>query len=131
MTGKGCWVPDGREGGLVILSEGRKLRSVGGVCAMILDSSLRCAAFRMTGGGMAAFGMTGEGAVQNDRGRRAVFGVAEIGQCHFECREESEVCGWWVCDEFRFLTVFGMTEGGMAAFGMTGGRGRCAQNGKG
>ena len=29
-------------------SEAKKLRSVNGVCATILDSSLRCAAFRMT-----------------------------------------------------------------------------------
>ena len=80
---------------------------------MILDSSLRCAAFRMTEGGMAAFGMTGGrgGCAQNDRGERAlcsgwrkgelfgmtewggvrndgmnmpVFGMAEWGTCHFE-----------------------------------------------
>ena len=34
----------------VIRSEARILKSVNGVCATILDSSLRCAAFRMTGG---------------------------------------------------------------------------------
>ena len=33
----------------VILSEVRHLKSVNGVCTTILDSSLRCAAFRMTG----------------------------------------------------------------------------------
>ena len=35
----------------VIPSAGRNLKFVNGVCAMSLDSSLRCAAFRMTGKG--------------------------------------------------------------------------------
>ena len=35
--------------GRVASSEGRNVRSVNGGCAMILDSSLRCAALRMTG----------------------------------------------------------------------------------
>ena len=42
----------------VIPSEARNLKSVNGVCATILDSSLRCAAFRMTEDKGAAFGMT-------------------------------------------------------------------------
>ena len=37
-----------------------------GGCATILDSSLRCASFRMTGGGALRF-------VQNDRGRDAAL----------------------------------------------------------
>ena len=54
----GMGVRNGREGmlcsgwqnlGRVVSSEGRNVRSVNGGCAMILDSSLRCAAFRMTG----------------------------------------------------------------------------------
>ena len=61
----------------VVSSEGRNLKLETSGCATILDSSLRCAAFRMTGwrwrcvqndrGRRAAFGMTGEGAVRNDR----------------------------------------------------------------
>ena len=96
MTGGGMLrcVRDGREGMLrsgwlnlarVVSSEGRKLRSVNGGCATILDSSLRCASFRMTGGGMLC-------CVQNDRiggrsrwqGRDAAFGMAEFGPCRFE-----------------------------------------------
>ena len=47
--------------------EARSLKSVNGVCATILDSSLRCASFRMTGGEGAGFGMTGKGrCVEND-----------------------------------------------------------------
>ena len=42
----------------VIPSEARNLKSVNGVCASSLDSSLRCAAFRMTGEEGAAFRMT-------------------------------------------------------------------------
>ena len=42
----------------VIPREARDLKSVNGVCAASLDSSLRCAAFRMTGGEGAGFGMT-------------------------------------------------------------------------
>ena len=30
--------------------------------------------------------------------------------CPSERRDESEVCEWRVCNNFRFLTVFGMTE---------------------
>ena len=41
----------------------------------VLDSSLRCAAFRMTGEEGAALRMTGEegACVENDRGRRAAL----------------------------------------------------------
>ena len=42
----------------VIPREARDLKSVNGVCAASLDSSLRYAAFRMTGGEGAGFGMT-------------------------------------------------------------------------
>ena len=82
MTGKGCCAAFRmtREGTLrsgwqnlarVVSSEGRNLKLETGGCATILDSSLRCAAFRMTGEGRfvqdgrvnccAAFGMTGKG----------------------------------------------------------------------
>ena len=44
----------------VISSEGRNLKLETSGCATILDSSLRCAAFRMTGEEGAAFGMTEE-----------------------------------------------------------------------
>ena len=45
---------------LVIRSEARYLKSVNGVFATILDSSLRCAEFRMTGDEGAGFGMIGK-----------------------------------------------------------------------
>ena len=48
----------------VIPSEVTKLKSVNGVCATILDSSLRCAAFRMTSKGCF---------VRNDRMEMAGF----------------------------------------------------------
>ena len=44
----------------VIPSEARSLESVIGVCATSLDSSLRCAPFRMTGGEGALFIVTGD-----------------------------------------------------------------------
>ena len=53
----------------VVSSEAGNLRSVHGGCATILDSSLRCASFRMTGGGMLC-------CVQNDRMEVAAFGMA-------------------------------------------------------
>ena len=43
----------------VIRSAASKLKSVDGVCATILDSSLRCAAFRLAGDEGASFRMTG------------------------------------------------------------------------
>ena len=32
------------------------------------------------------------------------FRITEFGPCHFECREESEIGDWWVCNDFRFFT---------------------------
>ena len=74
----------------VILRDGRNLESEIAAGATILDSSLRCAAFRMTGGGRCV--RNGRmGAVQNDRGRGrcvrndrmevAAFGMAGKGCC--------------------------------------------------
>ena len=68
MTGKGCCAAFGmtREGVLrsgwqnlarVVSSEGRNLKLEIAAGATILDSSLRCAAFRMTGEEGAVFGM--------------------------------------------------------------------------
>ena len=54
----------------VIPREARDLKSVNGVCATLLDSSLRCASFRMTRGRKGACGMTAKGCcVGNDRGK--------------------------------------------------------------
>ena len=51
----------------VVPREGRNLRSVNGVWVTVLDSSLRCAAFRMTGGRDGALRMAGKGRCdQND-----------------------------------------------------------------
>ena len=61
MTELGCFT-------FVISSEVRKLRLVTGGWATTLDSSLRCAPFRMTKDEGAPFRMTGKGrCVQNDR----------------------------------------------------------------
>ena len=93
MAGKGCCVRDGREGmlcsgwldlGRVVSSEGRNVRSVNGGCAMILDSSLRCAAFRMTGGEGAVFGMAEWEGRWGWQGRDVALGMAEFGACRFE-----------------------------------------------
>ena len=39
--------------------------------------------------------------------------AAEVNGMYFDASwllKESEVCEWRVCKDFRFLTVFGMTE---------------------
>ena len=89
----------------VILSDGRNLESEIAAGATLLDSSLRCAAFRMTGGrgGCVALRMTGKGrCVRNDRrggplgmagGRDAAFGMAGRGRSVRDDR--SGVFRWW------------------------------------
>ena len=103
MTGGGMLrcVRDGREGMLrpgwqdlarVVSSEGRKLRSVNGGCAMILDSSLRCAAFRMTGKGCCV--RDGRmGGPRNDGMNMSALGMAGRGRCVRSDR--SGVFRWW------------------------------------
>ena len=66
------WGSEWQELARVISSEGRNLRSVNGVCAMSLDSSLRCAAFGMTEGR--------GGCVRNDRGKRALCSEWQSGR---------------------------------------------------
>ena len=67
----------------VILRDGRNLESEIAAGATLLDSSLRCAAFRMTGGGgRCVRNDRGRGrCVRNDRMEVAAFGMAGKGCC--------------------------------------------------
>ena len=66
--------------GLVILKLG---------CATTLDSSLRCAPFRMTGKGRCVRMTKDEGAPFNDRIDLLYF-------CHFKLSEKAEIGDWRV-----------------------------------
>ena len=83
---------------------------------MSLDSSLRCASFRMTGGGMAAFGMTGEEGLCSGWQKLASVILSE-GR---NLRSENGVCAMSLDSSLR-----------CAAFRMTGERGRCVENDRG